>query len=388
MHPGGEKVERLGFREIGGGELRGERGGDSDRGGGQGECDGQEKEQFCGAWFFVGSHGAEIVSLFVGDRSLWRVLWAAIKRQERSSSALRIAQGKKEDPTIRCWLLAKKIDEELGDAGGFLVLEPVRGVCEGVEFSGVAVAEAAVGHSGEQEGVLFAPENAGGDMDLGVREFGAVTEGGAIPVHSGGEGAGLRPGGAILREIIGGERVRATGIHQSADAEAEIVGRENEFGEPRKLEKEHVPTTADLAEIGTKVAVHNTGMRDVEDGEFSDALRVEESGGPGDGGAPVVAGKEKLFGVELIGDGEDVGDEMGHGVVGGAAGFAAEIVAALVGDNDAEAGVGERRDLLVPGIPEFGKAVEKDDDGGIGWARGYGVKFDGAIVESQVFERG
>ena len=51
--------------------------------------------------------------------------------------------------------------------------------------------------------------------------------------------------------------------------------------------------------------------------------------------------------------------------VGGcAAGFAAGVVAALVRDDYAEASGGERRDLFVPGIPEFGEAVEEND----GWA--------------------
>jgi len=147
------------------------------------------------------------------------------------------------------------------------------------------------------------------------------------------------------------------------------------------LEEEHVPTATDLVEVGSEVAEHDAGVRDVEDGEFGDALRVEEGGAPGDGGAPVVAGEEEFFGVELIGDGDDVGNEVGHRVVAGAAGFAAEVVAALIGGDYAEAGVGEGRDLFVPGIPEFGEAVEEDDDGGVGWAGGDDVEFDWPVAE-------
>ena len=99
-------------------------------------------------------------------------------------------------------------------------------------------------------------------------------------------------------------------------------------------------------------------MRDVEDGELGDALWVEEGDAPRDGGAPIVAGEEDALLAELVGDGEDVGSEFGERVGGGATRFAAGVVAALIGDDDAEAGVGERLDLFVPGIPEFGEAVE------------------------------
>ncbi len=51
-------------------------------------------------------------------------------------------------------------------------------------------------------------------------------------------------------------------------------------------------------------------MRDVENGEFSDALRMQESGAPGNGGTPIVSGKEDFFLAELIGDGNNVGDEF------------------------------------------------------------------------------
>ena len=77
------------------------------------------------------------------------------------------------------------------------MLEPVRGVGEGVEFGGIAVAETVVSHFGEEEGVAFAPEDAGGDADGRVREFAAMAKGGAVPVDHGGERAGFGPRGAI-----------------------------------------------------------------------------------------------------------------------------------------------------------------------------------------------
>ena len=88
---------------------------------------------------------------------------------------------------------------------------------------------------------------------------------------------------------------------------------------------------------------------------------MEEGDAPRDGGAPIVASEEDFLRAELIGDGENVGSEFGERVVSGATGLAAGVVAALVGDDDAKAGGGERLDLLVPGIPEFGEAMEQDD---------------------------
>ena len=51
-------------------------------------------------------------------------------------------------------------------------------------------------------------------------------------------------------------------------------------------------------------------MRDVEDGEFNDAIWMEEGEAPGNGGAPIVAGEEETRLIELISDGEDIGGEM------------------------------------------------------------------------------
>src|SRR5580692_11000038 len=89
------------------------------------------------------------------------------------------------------WPTAEKIDEELGNAGGFFVLEPVRGVGEGVEFGAVAITQAFVGHVGEEEGVAFAPEDARGDVDRRVRKFAAIAKGGAVPVDHGSESSRL-----------------------------------------------------------------------------------------------------------------------------------------------------------------------------------------------------
>ena len=47
-------------------------------------------------------------------------------------------------------------------------------------------------------------------------------------------------------------------------------------------------------------------------------------------------------------------------IVRQAAGLVREVVAALVRDGDAVAGPGQDRDLVAPGVPAFGEAVEEE----------------------------
>lgn len=85
--------------------------------------------------------------------------------------------------------------------------------------------------------------------------------------------------------------------------------------------------------------------------------------------------------VDLVGDGEDIGSEIGKLVGRRAARFAGGVVAALVGNDDAETCGGERLDLFVPGIPEFGEAMKEDDDGAVGGTGGDGMESDLAIAK-------
>lgn len=154
------------------------------------------------------------------------------------------------------------------------------------------------------------------------------------------------------------------------------------------MEEKHVPTPAKLAAVCFQVAKHDARVRNVEDGKLGDALRMDEGDAPRDGSAPIVTGEEDAGPAELIGDGEDVGSEMGKRVGGGAARLAGFVVAALIGNDDAETRGGKGVNLFAPGIPEFGKAVEEDGDRAVGRAGGNSVQIDRAVVKSQVFENG
>lgn len=191
-----------------------------------------------------------------------------------------------------------------------------------------------------------------------------------------------------MLEVLFGESAGAAGADERIDAEAEVKSGERRFREPGQLEEKHVPTATALAAIGPEVAEHDAGVRDVENGELGDAVGMEDGSAPGDGSAPVVASEEETVCAELIGDGDDVGGEERERVGGGAAGFGGFVVAALIGNDDAKTGGGKRRDLAMPGIPKFGKAVEEDDDGSALRAGGDDVEVDCAVFKDQVFEGG
>ena len=205
---------------------------------------------------------------------------------------------------------AKEVREYLRDSIRFLVLEPVRGVGKGEELSAGAIAQAFVSHFRQEKIVALAPEDAGGDADVLVLKFDPSAEEGAIPVDHAGQSAGLRPGAPILGEVFSREGARAAGVEERVRAKAEVEGGEKRFRQPGELEEKHVPTAEELTRMRAEEFAHHRRMRDVEDGELGDALRMQEGGAPGNCGAPIMAGQKDFFPTELIGDGEDVGDEF------------------------------------------------------------------------------
>src|SRR4029077_1223500 len=108
----------------------------------------------------------------------------------------------------------------------------MRGAGEGEEFGACTVAQTFVGHFGQQEGVAFAPEDAGGHADGLVWKFDANAEEGAIPVDHACEGTGLRPCGTVLGEIFRGESAFTAGAKKRALAEAEVESGKKGFRQP------------------------------------------------------------------------------------------------------------------------------------------------------------
>src|SRR2546425_6252447 len=114
------------------------------------------------------------------------------------------------------------------------------------------------------------------------------------------QGARLRPGGAVLSKIFGGESAGATGVEKRAGAHAETEGCEKGFRQPGKLKKEDIPASEHLAQARPHEFAHHRGVRDIEDYEFGDALRMNQRRTPCDGSAPIVTYQEEFLPAELI----------------------------------------------------------------------------------------
>src|SRR5258708_14459789 len=250
----------------------------------------------------------------------------------------------------------------------------MRGVGESEEFHARAVTQTFVGHFGQEEGVALAPEDAVRDGNGCVWNLDASAEEPAVAVDHGGQGAGLRPCSAVLDEVFIREGAGAAGAEKGTRADAEVKSGENRFRQPGQLKEEHVPTAEKLARPCAEEFAHHRRMRDVEDNELGDALRMKQGSAPGDGCAPIMSSEKDFFLAELVGDGDDVGDEFCQGIRGNPRGLAAEVVAALVGDDDAKSSGGQRLDLSMPAIPGFREAGAEDCDPSVLRASSLGVE--------------
>src|SRR5258708_27336208 len=186
----------------------------------------------------------------------------------------------------------------------------MRGAGESEEFGACAVAQTFVGHFGHEEGVALAPQDAGWDANGLVWKLDASAEERAVPIDHAGEGCGLRPCSTILGEIFIREGARAAGAQKGTRADAEVKSGENRFRQPGQLKKEHVPTAEKLARPRAEEFSHHRRMRDVEDEQLGDALRMKKGGAPGNRGAPIMSGEKDFFLAELIGDSNDVRDQF------------------------------------------------------------------------------
>lgn len=260
---------------------------------------------------------------------------------------------------------AEKINQKFRNAGWFFMLEPMGRIGKREEFGVRAVAQTFVRHFSEEKGVALSPEDAGGHADGLVREFDAGAEERPVPVDHGSEDARLGPRGAVLGEIFLGECAPTAGAEKRSRTNAEIKSREKRFRQPRELEEKHVPAAEKLARPRAEELAHHGRVRDVEDNKFGNALRMQQGGAPGDGGSPVMSGEKDCFLAELVGDRDDVGNEFRDGVSCYSQRRAAEVVATLVGHDDAKSCRGQRLDLPAPAIPEFRKAVEENDNGAV-----------------------
>jgi len=154
-------------------------------------------------------------------------------------------------------------------------LEPVSGLRKRNQFRLGAIAEAVLSHFEHEKAIAPAPENASGDTDGAIRKGGPMAQSSAVPVNHRGHGARLRPGGAVEVEVLGRESAGAAGTRERSDGSAEIGSGEKKLRQERQLKKENVPALAALKTVVEQVAAHDRGMRNVENGEFVEALGMQ-----------------------------------------------------------------------------------------------------------------
>lgn len=239
---------------------------------------------------------------------------------------------------------------------------PVAGVGEVLHASLGNVLRIGLGEFAAEVPILLAPDHEGLGVDAGEAGSEAGPDHGAIVIDHGRDGAGLR-----IRLGVDGEIGRREGLlHQRLVAErlqplCIIAARGDGLREPGDLEEEHVPALEELLRV-LHAGEEALRMRAIEHGEADRHLGVSHGKRPGDARAPVVTDEE---GALLAAGADEVSNvfHQGAGAVrGDGFGLAGEVVAAHVGDDDAVACLRERGYLAAPGVPEFGEAVEEDDE--------------------------
>src|SRR5581483_1568237 len=135
------------------------------------------------------------------------------------------------------------------------------------------------------------------------------------------------------------------------------------------------------------MATHDKRMGDVDDAELLDPIGIPSREPPGDRRSPIMSDHERLLAPCPIHEPEHVVAQRVQAVGCDPGRFIAEIVAPLIGGQNAKALGGEKRKLAMPSVPEFGKSVKKDEQWSVlGAGRRY-VKTDAVDSCVQMFDR-
>ena len=275
----------------------------------------------------------------------------------------------------------QKLDQLLIDFIRRVVLDPMGGAAKTDEFPALAQLDGRLRHLETEREIALAPQHQRGDGDSSRRGFverGAqsAADGGAVPVEHARQRAGLRPGFFIFNHILLAECAAASRLDEHPGQRLEVLPAQNPLDEDRNLKEVHVPGFSSLGGIRQDEARHHVGMRDVEDGDFFQPFGILDRNRPRDRRAPIVTREPRLLDAEVVEQADHVAGEDVHIVGRDAPWFIGQVVAALVGDDDAEACRGQRGDLLPPANPEFGEAVQQNDRRSVFAAVGHDVKID------------
>src|ERR1041384_5089526 len=168
-----------------------------------------------------------------------------------------------------------------------------------------------------------------------------------------------------MANVLLRKRAGAAGGAKRTRPHTKVKSGKERFGQPRNLEEKDVPASEHLRKPRIDIAAHHRRMRDVQNSKFRDALGMHQSSAPGNGCSPIVTREKDLLLPKMIRDSNDIGDQFLQSIRSHAPWFAAEVVSAQVGHNDAKSRGRQRLDLLVPCVPEFRKAVKEHNDGTI-----------------------
>ena len=130
---------------------------------------------------------------------------------------------------------------------------------------------------------------------------------------------------------------------------------------PKAAPRVNLRTPDVMAAVQAQVLGEDGGMRAIDDHEAAGDLGMLHGEGPRDCAAPVVA-DEDARAAERLDQMRDVVDEEREAVVVDVPRLRRVAVAAEVGRDRAQAGRGERGQLLPPRQARLGKAVKEDDE--------------------------
>ncbi|MCG3163845.1 MAG: hypothetical protein JMDDDDMK_05297 [Acidobacteria bacterium] len=101
-------------------------------------------------------------------------------------------------------------------------------------------------------------------------------------------------------------------------------------------------------------------MRQIENDQFLDVLRLISRQRPRYGAAPIVPDDDRFLAAQMLDHGDHVAHQQSHVVILDALRLVGEVVAALVNRHDVIIGR-QRLHLVAPRIPEIGEAVDHHD---------------------------
>ena len=129
-------------------------------------------------------------------------------------------------------------------------------------------------------------------------------------------------------------------------------------------------------------------MRDIDHREFRDSLRMQQSRAPCNRRAPIVTREKNLLLAELIRNRNYVRYQLAQRIGSDTGRLTAEVVPALVGDDDTKSRSSQRLNLPVPPLPEFRKAVEENHDWTVFRPGSDSMESHKAVLEGDGFRHG